>query len=282
MPSFSPGVIRFGSFEFDSRNRELRKHGMRVKLTPHELSLLSLLLELPLRVRTRDEIQRQLWPANTFVDFEHGMNKVVHSLREALGDSATNPRYIETVNATGYRFIPQFLNTALVEKRDLFTNATSIAVLPITTSGPGDFAHCCDRITFHLVAGMSAFRHRVVANATLRSYKLEGTAPRQAGEILGVDVVISGELVRGEGTLSLIAELIDVSDGSQLCGASCEVDQAAAGRCEEQLAAGILQQFRPVLVPRRENPQLTFDSPDFSSLQNGSPVPRRRASDFLV
>ncbi|HEX3572951.1 MAG TPA: winged helix-turn-helix domain-containing protein [Acidobacteriaceae bacterium] len=278
MSSFSPGLIRFGSFEFDSRNRELRKHGMRVRLTPHEMSLLCLLLEPPLRVRTRDEIQRQLWSANTFVDFEHGMNKVVHSLREALGDSATNPRYIETVNATGYRFIPQFLKPGLVEKRDLFNSATSIAVLPITTSGSGDLAHRCDRITFHLVAGVSALHHRVIAHATLRSYKLDGTAPRQAGEILGVDVVISGELVRNEGTLSLRTELIDVSDGSQLCGAYSEVDELAASRCEEQLAAGVLQQFRPVLVPRRDNPQLTFDSPEFLPLQNGKPIPRLRTS----
>lgn len=279
MSYFSPGLIRFGAFEFHSRNRELRKHGMRVRLTPHEMSLLCLLLEPPLRVRTRDEIQRHLWPANTFVDFEHGMNKVVHSLREALGDSANNPRYIETVNATGYRFIPQFLKPD-VDKRDLFSRTASIAVLPITASGAEDLAHRCDRITFHLVAGISAFHHRVTAQATLRSYKLDGVAPRQAGEMLGVDVVVSGELSCQEGTLSLRTELIDVSDGSQLCGAYAEVDELAASRCEEQLATGILQQFQPVLVPRRENPQLAFDSPEFALLQSGKPVPRRRASDF--
>jgi DNA-binding winged helix-turn-helix (wHTH) protein len=280
MSSFSPGLIRFGSFEFDPRNLELRKNGMRVRLTPHEMSLLSLLLEPPLRVRTRDEIQRRLWPANTYVDFEHGMNKVVHSLREALGDSATNPRYIETVNATGYRFIPQFLKPEVVDKRDLFSRTASIAVLPITAIGPEDLAHRCDRITFHLMAGISAFHHRVTAQATLKSYKLHGAAPRQAGEILGVDVVISGELMRGHGTLSLRTELIDVSDGSYLCGAYAEVDELAASRCEEQLAAGILQQFRPVLVPRAATPQLTFDGPEFALLQNGKPVPRRRATDF--
>src|SRR5437868_11251888 len=154
MSHSSPGLLRFGSFEFDPRTRELRRHGMRVKLTPHEMSLLCLLLEPPLRVRTREEIQRHMWPANTFVDFEHGMNKIVHSLREALGDSATNPRFIETVNATGYRFIPQFLKPEFVDKRELFSNAASIAVLPITTAGPQDLVHHCERITFHVVAGL--------------------------------------------------------------------------------------------------------------------------------
>ena len=280
MPFSFPGLMRFASFEFDSRNRELRKHGMRVKLTPHEMSLLCLLLEPPLRVRTRDEIQRHLWPANTFVDFEHGMNKVVHSLREALGDSATNPRYIETVNATGYRFIPQFLKPEPIDKRDLLNKIATIAVLPITAIGPEDLAHRCERISFQLVTGLSAFRHRVIAQATLKSYKLQGVAPRQAGEILGVDVVISGELMRRGDILSLAVELIDVSDGSLLCAAYSELAEQPGSRCEEQLSHDILQQFRPALLPRTESPQLTFDSPEFSLPHNGKPVPRRRATDF--
>lgn len=280
MSSFSLGLIRFGLFEFDSRNLELRKHGMRVKLTPHEMTLLCLLLEPPLRVRTRDEIQRRLWPANTFVDFEHGMNKVVHSLRESLGDSATNPRYIETVNATGYRFMPQSLKLRLVDRRALFNNVATIAVLPIATNESEDMLRRSDRISFHLVGGLSAFRHRVIAQATLKSYKLAGIAPRQAGEMLGVDVVISGELVRIGDTLSLTAELIDVSDGSQLCGAYAEVAVMPSNHCEEQLVRDVLKQFRPMLAPVADNPQLAFEGPDFSSLQNGKPVPRRRATDF--
>ena len=281
MSYFSPGLIRFGPFEFHPRNRELRKHGMRVKLTPHEISLLCLLIELPLRVRTREEIQRHLWPANTFVDFEHGTNKVVHSLRQALGDSATNPRYIETVNATGYRFIPQFLTSTVVDKPDLFSNATTIAVLPIETSGPQDMVHRSDRITFHLIAGLAELRHRVVAQATLRSYKLRDTSPRQAGEILGVDVVISGELIRNEGTLSLSAELINVSDGSHLGGAYCEIAELNGSHCEERLVHSALQQFRSMLAPRTDNPQLTFDSAEFVPQENGKPIPRRRPTDVL-
>lgn len=282
MSYFSPGLIRFASFEFDSRSRELRKHGMRVKLTPHEMSLLCLLLEAPLRVRTRDEIQRHLWSANTFVDFEHGMNKVVHSLREALGDSATNPRYIETVNATGYRFLPQFLKSELVDKRELFKRAASIAVLPIATFGAEDLVHRGDRITFHLVAGLSAFRHRVIAQATIRSYKLDGGAPRQAGEVLGVDAVISGELVNIAGTLSLTAELIDVSDGSLLCGAYTEAHDLTGSSCDEQLARDVLQQFRPLLnASVEDHVQLSFDSRGFPLSPNGKSTPRRRATDFL-
>jgi hypothetical protein len=114
----------------------------------------------------------------------------------------------------------------------------------------------------------------------LRSFDLEGIAPRQAGEMLGVDVVISCELMHAEGTLMLTAELIDVSDGSQVCGAYAEAADLPAGRCEEQLAAVVLQQFRPVLAPVGGNPQLIFEGPGFVPLQNGKPVPRRRATDF--
>jgi TolB-like protein len=186
------------------------------------------------------------------------------------------------VNSHGYRFIPQFLKSRQMEKRGPFRPLASIAVLPVTMTGPEDLLHRCDQITFHMVAGLSAFRHRVVALATLKSHKIDRTAPQQAGEMLGVDAVISGELMRSSGTLFFTTELIDVSDGTQICGAHSEAPDLEGSRCEEQLARDVLQQFRPVLAPVDENPQLTFDGPGFSPLQNGSPVPRRRASDFLV
>jgi DNA-binding winged helix-turn-helix (wHTH) protein len=281
MPYLPPGVVRFGPFEFDARSRELRKNGMRVKLTPHETSLLSLLLEPPLRVRTRDEIQRHLWTANTYVDFEHGMNKVVHSLREALGDSATNPHYVETVNAAGYRFLPQFLKLAASDKRDLFRDVASIAVLPIRPLDPADLGRA-DRVTFHLISGLSAFRHRVIAQATLRSFKLEAIAPREAGEMLGVDAVISGELTRTDaGTLSLTAELIDVSDGTLLSAACSETTDMPRSHSEELLARDLLQQFRPLLHPVSDTPQLNLDGLDVPLKPNGHSTPRRRATDFM-
>ena len=287
MAYYPPGLSRFGPFEFDSRTRELRRNGMRVKLTPHQTALLTLLLEPPLRIRTREEIQRHLWPANTFVDFEHGMNKIVHSLREALGDSASNPHYIETVNATGYRFLPQFLKTHSTDKRTLFHDVASIAVLPVTCTAADDRSRG-DRITFHLIAGLSVFRHRVIALATVKSYKLEGLAPRDAGELLGVDAVLSGQVTRSEpepdrtdATLSLTAELIDISDGTLVCAAASDIAQIAGTRYEEQLARDLVHQFRTLLNPAADNPQLSFDARDFSLVSGSKPIPRRRATDFI-
>jgi TolB-like protein/DNA-binding winged helix-turn-helix (wHTH) protein/Tfp pilus assembly protein PilF len=97
--------IRFGPFEVDSVSGELRKHGVRVKLQEQPLQILEFLLEHPGDVVTREELRQRLWPADTFVDFDHGLYNAIKRLREALGDVADTPRFIETVPKRGYRFI---------------------------------------------------------------------------------------------------------------------------------------------------------------------------------
>jgi TolB-like protein/DNA-binding winged helix-turn-helix (wHTH) protein/Tfp pilus assembly protein PilF len=96
---------RFGDFEFDSRARQLRKHGHTIRLHGQPLEILGLLLERPAQVVLREEFRAKLWPEDTFVDFEHSLNAAVNKLREALDDDANNPRFIETVPRRGYRFI---------------------------------------------------------------------------------------------------------------------------------------------------------------------------------
>jgi DNA-binding winged helix-turn-helix (wHTH) protein/tetratricopeptide (TPR) repeat protein len=98
-------VVRFGIFELDVQARELYRNGVRIRLAPQPLDLLIALLQQPGAVLTREALQQRLWPPGTFVDYEHGLNKTVRKLREALGDSADEPRYIETVQRSGYRFI---------------------------------------------------------------------------------------------------------------------------------------------------------------------------------
>ena len=97
--------IRFGLFEVDLHTGELHKQGLKLKLTGQPFDVLAMLLEHPGEIVTREELQKKLWPADTFVDFEHGLNTAVKKLREALGDSADNPRFVETLARRGYRFI---------------------------------------------------------------------------------------------------------------------------------------------------------------------------------
>src|SRR5215469_6877891 len=103
--SAAPRIFRFAAFEFDCQTGELRKHGLRIKLQGQPIQLLAMLLEHPCEVVTREELQKRLWAADTYVDFEHSLNAAVKRLRAALGDSADSPRFIETVARQGYRFI---------------------------------------------------------------------------------------------------------------------------------------------------------------------------------
>jgi DNA-binding winged helix-turn-helix (wHTH) protein len=101
------GQLRFGVFEVDLRAGELHKHGLRIRLQEQPLQVLAMLLEHPGEVVTREELQKRLWPADTFVDFDHGLNKAVNKIRDALGDSAESPRFVETVARRGYRFLAE-------------------------------------------------------------------------------------------------------------------------------------------------------------------------------
>lgn len=100
-----PNLLRFGAFEADPEAHELRKQGMRIRLPDQAFQVLLALLENPGRVVTREELHKRLWPADTFVEFDHNLNNAISRLREALGDSADSPRFIETLPRRGYRFI---------------------------------------------------------------------------------------------------------------------------------------------------------------------------------
>jgi TolB-like protein/DNA-binding winged helix-turn-helix (wHTH) protein len=107
MPSStaSTKIFRFGVFEVDLKASEIRKHGLRLKLPEQPFQILAVLLEKPGEIITRDELRSRLWPEDTFVDFDHGLNNAVMRLREVLGDSSENPRFVETIPRRGYRFI---------------------------------------------------------------------------------------------------------------------------------------------------------------------------------
>jgi len=100
-----PRRYRFGAFEADTSTGELRRQGIRLRLNAQPFQVLCLLLDRPGQLLTRDEIARQLWPDGVYVDAEHGVNSAVNRIREALNDSASSPRFIETLARRGYRFV---------------------------------------------------------------------------------------------------------------------------------------------------------------------------------
>ena len=105
IPAESEQTVRFGKFELDLRTRELENNGQKLTLQEQPFQILAALLERPGQLVTRDELTKRLWPSDTFVDFEHSLNKAVNRLREALQDSAEHPRFIETMPRRGYRLI---------------------------------------------------------------------------------------------------------------------------------------------------------------------------------
>src|SRR6202162_2782762 len=122
--------VRFGSFELDLRAGELRKQGVKIKLQDQPFQILSMLLEHPGQVVTREELRNRLWPADTFVDFDHSLHKAINKLREALGVSADSPRCIETLARRGYRCLAPLDGT----REDLPKRGgpiDSIAVFPL-------------------------------------------------------------------------------------------------------------------------------------------------------
>jgi TolB-like protein/DNA-binding winged helix-turn-helix (wHTH) protein len=112
-PAAVARILHFGVFEVDLKACELRKHGLRVKLPEQPFQVLVVLLEKPGEIVTREELRNRLWPGDTFVDFDHGLNNAVMRLREVLGDASENPRFVETIPRRGYRFIAPVAGSAL-------------------------------------------------------------------------------------------------------------------------------------------------------------------------
>src|SRR5215469_11583264 len=130
MPENATRVVSFADFQLDVRAGELRRNGVQVKLQNQPFQVLAMLLEHPGEIVTRDELRALLWPAETFVDFDHGLNSAVRRLREALCDSAERPIFVETVGRRGYRFVFP------VEKTHSNNRNGNGAVLPV----PSDVA----------------------------------------------------------------------------------------------------------------------------------------------
>jgi TolB-like protein/DNA-binding winged helix-turn-helix (wHTH) protein len=131
-PAHSPRLMRFGQFELDLRTAEIYKDGKRIKLQEQPCQVLALLIERPGELVSREELRKKLWPDDTFVDFDHGVNIAINKLRDALGDSPEKPRFIETLPRRGYRFIGQVSETT-PEPVSVRTNRPATALEPAAT-----------------------------------------------------------------------------------------------------------------------------------------------------
>jgi TolB-like protein len=247
--SGNPSRLRFGCFEFNLRAGELRKRGIEVKLGQHPLKILALLIQHRGELRTREELRQALWGAETFVNFEQGLNKAIHQLRDALGDPASNPHYIETVAGRGYRFI-YFEQEPSQTTRTPRRNLHSIAVLPFAHDPANRETELLSkRIVERLIDTISRTPGiRILAYSTVQHNCQKDLDPRIAGQNMLVRFVVAGEMTRPNDELLLHVELIDAYDGTQLWGAQFNENLADVFAGPEKLTYKICDQLLPVLA----------------------------------
>jgi TolB-like protein/DNA-binding winged helix-turn-helix (wHTH) protein/Flp pilus assembly protein TadD len=265
-------VIRFGPFELDVRSGELRKRGRKILLQEQPFQILLMLLERAGDVVLREEIRQRLWPEDTFVQFAPSINAAIQRLREAMGDSADQPRYVQTVARRGYRLLETVKTAgngmegpggivASAGSSSLRVAGTrrgnalhSIAVLPFAnaSSDPnGDFLS--EGITENIINGLSKIAElRVTPTSTVFRYRRKAMDPQAIGHELRVGVVLVGRVTQRDATLVVSAELLDVTEGTQLWGERYNRKLADLFEIEQEIAKKISESLRVKLSGKEE------------------------------
>ena len=211
-------ITRFGSFEVDPAAGELRKEGVKVRLQEQPFQILLMLLEHPGQVVTREALRSRLWPSDTFVDFDHGLNKAVTKLREALGDSAENSQCIETLAKRGYRFIGPRVATA--DPLEAGQSIDSIAVFPLESdSHDPDSGYLAIGIPGSIIHRLSQIpKLRVISWRTALGDGHPQMDPLAIGRKLGVKAVLTGKIWQRENKLRLHVDLLNTANGQEIWG----------------------------------------------------------------
>jgi Tol biopolymer transport system component/DNA-binding winged helix-turn-helix (wHTH) protein len=226
-PAVNPNTVQFGLFEVDLQARELRKSGVKIKLNDQPFQVLTLLLERPGEVVTREELQSRLWSANTFVDFDLSLNSAVKKLRQALGDESDNPRFVETLYRRGYRFIAPLAAGSSRSRLAVETDEPTIAESSPASdqnSDPGNEAgtRFADAGRPHETAKRSTKRFALIAVgclAVLLAGLMFELIPNSSPRILGFTQITSGGKVHELPAL--------VTDGQRLYFQAADRDRLA-------------------------------------------------------
>jgi len=246
--------VRFGSFEMDEFAGELCKDGARIRLQEQPFQILQILLERPGEVVTREELRKRIWPSDTFVDFDHGINNAIKRLREALGDFAETPRYVETLPRRGYRFI---------ERTECeFPKIRSLAVLPLEDlSGDPEREYFADGLTEALITILAKIGDlRVISRTSAMQYKGIHKPVREIARELDVDTVVEGTVLRVGPRVRITAQLIDAGKESHLWAESYERDLRDVLSLQSEIAQSIAREIQIKLTPQ-ERAQLSEARP---------------------
>ncbi|MGI9073623.1 MAG: winged helix-turn-helix domain-containing protein [Bryobacteraceae bacterium] len=238
-----PRRLRFGAFELDLRDRELRKSGLNIKLQQKPFQVLELLLRNPGEFVTRNELARHLWP-DLHVSFDRSLNTAVNVLRQVLGDSSRSCHYIETRSGLGYRFIAQVEEikepTATPSFRD---TANSIAILPFENlTADSNVGLLADGVAEGVIAALSSLEHlRVIARTTAFRFRGPEHEPEAVGNRLNVRLVLSSRVAYRGSLLIISTELMDVQTGRRLWGEQYSRMPSEIFGVERNIAAQIVE-----------------------------------------
>jgi len=252
-PAQSKRRVKFGVFEADLAARELRKNGAKVRLQDQPFQVLAMLLENSGHIVTREELRQKLWPADTFVDFDNGLNTCINKIREALGDSAESPRFIETLPRRGYRFLPSVdgIGEALPKSPGPID---SIAVLPLEnlTHDP-DQEYFADGLTEALITNLAKISAlRVVSRTSAMHYKsVHKPLPQIACE-LGVAAVVEGTVLRSGKRLRISARLVDARTDSHLWAEVYDRDLRDVLALQSEVTQAIVREIQVKLTPKEQ------------------------------
>lgn len=242
-------MVRFGVFEVDLRTGELRKHGLKIKLRDQSFQVLKLLLDRPGQLVTREELQRNLWAGDTFVDFDRGLNKAINRLRAALGDSAAAPQFIETLPKRGYRFIAMQLRFPTAERLGVAMptvspnplRVPSIAVLPFANmSSSHDDDYFSDGLAeeiLNLLARIPGLK--VSARTSSFAFRGEKLSVRQIAEALGVGTILEGSVRRAGNRIRVTVQIVNGADGYRLWSERYDRQLTDVFATQEEIAASV-------------------------------------------
>lgn len=264
MPS-SQRIVRFGAFEADLAAGELRKQGLRVRLPHQVFQILAMLLDRPGEIITRHEFRTRLWPENTFVDFEHGLNKAINRLRCALNDSASNPRFVETIARRGYRLIIPVSGREELRPKSEAMSRIRLAVLPFENLSPDpDQEFFSDGLTEEMISQLgrlSPARLGVIARTSAMRYKRTEKRIDQIGQELNLDYILEGSVRRAENRLRITAQLIQVADQTHLWAESYNRELADIFQVQHEVAHRVANSLAFELLPEAGQ-QVTSEAHD--------------------
>ena len=248
--SDSATILRFDSFELDTAAGELRRNGDRIKLPPQPLRVLELLARHSGAVLSRADIRERIWCGDTFVDFEQGLNFCIRQIREALGDTADAPRFIETLPRRGYRFLLPVETPAPAEPKAI----TRLIVLPFRMLRPDPET---DFLAFSLpdalTTSLSALKSVVVRSSLAASRFSEGaqdlkTIAREAD----VDLVVTGTLLSVGEEIRVTAQLTDAANGTLVWSHSTQTSISHLFRLQDELTEHVVKALSLPLTAREQ------------------------------